>query len=139
MRHGEGRAGSSMCGLGYCAHLTQQFWEAQGLGRENPQADEEAGHEAQESPQILGSDFSQVEGHHTETDTWGAQEGLGWQKQLGEGYLARPLVHLLPCPASSTVGTPRPWRWPWLYQRTSPQSLWGVRSLLHHLGMAVGA
>lgn len=78
---GRAEAVSSMCGLRYCAHLAQQFRQAQDLGRENPQADEDAGHEAQESPQVLGSNFSQVEGHHTETDTWGAQEGLRWQKQ----------------------------------------------------------
>lgn len=71
MCHGEGRAAPSMCGLGYCAHLAQHLWEAQDLGRENPQADEDAGHESQKAPQVLGSDFSQVEGHHTETDTWG--------------------------------------------------------------------
>lgn len=40
-------------------------------------------------------------------------------------------THGSSCPASSTVGTPWPWRWPWLYQRIPPQSLWGIRSLLH--------
>lgn len=71
MCHGEGRAGSSAYRLGYCAYLTQQLWQAQDLSRENPQADEDAGHEAQETPQVLGGNFTQIEGHHTETDTWG--------------------------------------------------------------------
>lgn len=71
MCYREGRAGSNVHGLGYCAHLAQQLWEAQDLRKENPQADEDSGHEAQETPQVLGGDFSQVEGHHAETDTWG--------------------------------------------------------------------
>lgn len=110
--HREGRAGSSTHGLGYCAHLSQQLWEAQDLCKENPQADEDAGHEAQETPQVLGGDFSQVEGYHAETDTWGEQEGPGWKRQWGEGCPARSLVHFLPCPAPSTAGTRWPVRWP---------------------------
>lgn len=100
-----------MCGLGYCAHIAQQLREAQDLREENPQADENAGHKAQKTPQVLGGNFSQVEGDHAETDTWGGQERLGWERQQGEGCPARPSVHLLSCPAPSTVGTLWPGTW----------------------------
>lgn len=78
--HREGRAGSRVHGLGYCAHLAQQLREAQDLRKENPQADEDAGHEAQETSQVLRGNFSQVEGHHAEADTWKGQERPGWER-----------------------------------------------------------
>ena len=43
--------------------------EAQDLSGEDPSADEDAGHEAQKAPEVFGSDFSQVHGHHTQRDT----------------------------------------------------------------------
>lgn len=77
MCHRKGTARFSVWGMEYCAHLAQQLWEAQDLRRENPQANEDAGHKAQETPQVLRGNFSQVEGHHAERDTWEGQEGLG--------------------------------------------------------------
>lgn len=58
--------------ISHPAHLAQQLGQPQHLCAEHPQADEDAGQEAQEAPQVLGGDFSQVEGHHAETDTWAA-------------------------------------------------------------------
>lgn len=39
---------------------------------------------------------------------------MGWERQQEEGCPARPSVHLLPCPAPSTVGTQWPGRSPCL-------------------------
>lgn len=86
-----------MCGLGYCAHIAQQLREAQDLREENPQADENAGHEAQKTPQVLGGNFSQVEGDHAETDTWGETGETGMGEATGrrvpsQTFSAPPLM-----------------------------------------------
>jgi len=126
-----------MCGLGYCAHLAQQLWEAQDLREENSQADEDAGHEAQETPQVLGGNFSQVEGHHAETDTWEGAGGTGVGEAARRRVSSQTLSASPPMPSTIHGGDPMarevalsdPWRPP-------PQSLWqwGILRLLQPSG-----
>ena len=61
------------------ANLPQELVEAQDLSGEDPGTDEDAGHQTQEAPEVLGSDLTQVHGHHT--------EGYAWAGTWGEGMV----------------------------------------------------
>lgn len=45
--------------------------ESQDLSDEDSETDVNAGNEAQEASQVLGSDLTEIHRHHTETDTCG--------------------------------------------------------------------
>ena len=58
------------------ANLPQELMEAQDLSGEDPGTDEDAGHEAEEASEVLGSDLPQVHRNHT--------EGYAWARTWGE-------------------------------------------------------
>jgi len=50
-------------------YLSQQLGESQDLSDEDSKTNVNAGNEAQEAPQVLRGDLTEVHGHHAERDT----------------------------------------------------------------------